>query len=115
MVLNKLKNILPLKKSYSITFKKIIEYVSKKNNFSQSEVDKICKAYDISKEAHEGQLRRSGEPYFNHCIYVAYNLAKWNMYAVALQDLTFFTFSYLKANFNYSEIKDKKKKKKQVF
>ena len=32
------------------------------------------------------------------------NLAKWNMYAVALQDLTFFTFSYLKANFNYSEI-----------
>ncbi len=79
MVLNKLKNILPLKKSYSITFKKIIEYVSKKNNFSQSEVDKICKAYDISKEAHEGQLRRSGEPYFNHCINVAYNLARWNM------------------------------------
>ena len=29
------------------------------------------------------------------------NLAKWNIYAVALQDLTFFTFSYLKANFNY--------------
>ena len=25
------------------------------------------------------------------------NLAKWNIYAVALQDLTFFTFSYLKA------------------
>ena len=35
----------------------------KKNNFTQSEIDKICKAYDISKEAHEGQLRRSGEPY----------------------------------------------------
>ena len=31
------------------------------------------------------------------------NLAKWNIYAVALQDLTFFTFSYLKANFNYQE------------
>ena len=24
------------------------------------------------------------------------NLAKWNIYAVSLQDLTFFTFSYLK-------------------
>tara|TARA_E500000178_G_C16783363_1_gene644665 strand:- start:149 stop:772 length:624 start_codon:yes stop_codon:yes gene_type:complete len=31
------------------------------------------------------------------------NLAKWNVYAVALQDLTFFTFSYLKANLNYQE------------
>ena len=26
------------------------------------------------------------------------NLAKWNIYAVALQDLTFFTFSHLKVN-----------------
>tara|TARA_B100000401_G_C52601271_1_gene622109 strand:- start:135 stop:758 length:624 start_codon:yes stop_codon:yes gene_type:complete len=36
------------------------------------------------------------------------NLAKWNMYAVALQDLTFFTFSYLKANLNYQEVKQSK-------
>ena len=32
------------------------------------------------------------------------NLAKWNIYAVALQDLTFFTFSYLKVNQNYNEV-----------
>ena len=32
------------------------------------------------------------------------NLAKWNIYSVALQDLTFFTFSYLKVNFGYSNI-----------
>ena len=31
------------------------------------------------------------------------NLAKWNIYAVALQDLTFFTFSHLKVNCNYNE------------
>ena len=31
------------------------------------------------------------------------NLAKWNIYAVAIQDLTFFTFSYLKTNYNYNE------------
>ena len=31
------------------------------------------------------------------------NLAKWNVYAVALQDLTFFIFSYLKANYHYNE------------
>ena len=32
------------------------------------------------------------------------NLAKWNIYSVALQDLIFFIFSYLKVNFNYLEI-----------
>ena len=31
------------------------------------------------------------------------NEAKWNIYAVALQDLTFFTFSYLKTNFNFED------------
>ena len=39
------------------------------------------------------------------------NLAKWNIYAVALQDLTFFTFSYLKVNYNYNEID----KAKEIF
>tara|TARA_B100001059_G_scaffold219677_1_gene240955 strand:+ start:118 stop:741 length:624 start_codon:yes stop_codon:yes gene_type:complete len=33
------------------------------------------------------------------------NLAKWNIYAVALQDMTFFIFSYLKSNFNYEDMK----------
>ncbi len=32
------------------------------------------------------------------------NLAKWNIYAVALQDLIFYTFSYLKINLNYNEV-----------
>ena len=36
------------------------------------------------------------------------DLAKWKIYSVALQDLTFFTFSYLKANFNYQEVKQAK-------
>ncbi|WP_435090182.1 esterase [Candidatus Pelagibacter bacterium nBUS_30] len=39
------------------------------------------------------------------------NLAKWNIYSVALQDLTFFTFSYLKVNFNYQDIS----KVKEIF
>ena len=39
------------------------------------------------------------------------NLAKWNIYAVALQDLTFFTFSYLKAITNYEDIN----KAKEIF
>jgi hypothetical protein len=37
------------------------------------------------------------------------NIAKWNIYSVALQDLTFFTFSYLKVNSNYQNIDQAKK------
>ncbi len=36
------------------------------------------------------------------------NLAKWNIYAVSLQDLTLFTFSYLKAHYHYNEINNVK-------
>ena len=36
------------------------------------------------------------------------NIAKWNIYYVALQDLTLFTFSYLKVNFNYQNINQAK-------
>ena len=39
------------------------------------------------------------------------NLAKWNIYAVALQDLTFFSFSHLKVNYNYNEVD----KAKEIF
>ena len=39
------------------------------------------------------------------------NLAKWNIYSVSLQDLTFFTFSYLKVNFNYQDTN----KAKEIF
>ena len=36
------------------------------------------------------------------------NLAKWNIYSVALQDLSLFTFSYLKVNFNYQDMNQAK-------
>ena len=39
------------------------------------------------------------------------NLAKWNIYAVSLQDLTFFTFSYLKSFYNYQDVN----KAKEIF
>ena len=39
------------------------------------------------------------------------NKAKWNIYAVSLQDLTYYTFSYLKVYFNLKEIN----KSKEIF
>ena len=37
------------------------------------------------------------------------NKAKWNIYSVALQDFTFFTFSHLNVFFNYQEVDNAKK------
>ena len=39
------------------------------------------------------------------------NLAKWNIYSISLQDLTFFIFSYLRVNFNYQDTN----KAKEIF
>ena len=39
------------------------------------------------------------------------NQAKWNIYAVALQDLSFFVFSYLKVNSNFQDVS----KAKEIF
>ncbi|MFL3013383.1 MAG: RelA/SpoT family protein [Candidatus Neomarinimicrobiota bacterium] len=41
--------------------------------------DRLWKAFSFGNRYHDGQKRRSGEPYFNHCIEVANTLASWNM------------------------------------
>lgn len=40
-------------------------------NFTPEEVEKIDKAYNMAKDAHEGQLRYSGQPYIIHPVAVA--------------------------------------------
>ena len=44
----------------------------------------------------------------NDVFMTSLDIAKWNIYSVALQDLTLFTFSYLKVNFNYQNIDQSK-------
>ena len=44
----------------------------------------------------------------NEILLGSINKAKWNIYAVALQDLTFFCFSYLNVFFNYQDIDNAK-------
>ncbi|MYA93246.1 MAG: bifunctional (p)ppGpp synthetase/guanosine-3',5'-bis(diphosphate) 3'-pyrophosphohydrolase [Chloroflexi bacterium] len=44
-----------------------------------NEVDLITTAYQRAESAHSGQKRRSGEPYFTHCVAVASILAEMNM------------------------------------
>src|SRR2546430_13579663 len=51
----------------------LIERVQRYNPNAQ--VDLIRRAYDFSARAHEGQVRRSGEPYLQHPLAVAKVLA----------------------------------------
>ena len=46
--------------------------------------DKIRAAYEFANAAHEGQLRKSGEPYITHPLMVAYILLDYNMDTDAL-------------------------------
>ena len=47
--------------------------------------------------------------HFDNDVFMAsLDIAKWNIYSVALQDLTLFTFSYLKVNFNYQNMNQSK-------
>lgn len=39
----------------------------------------IRKAYDLAKKLHEGQKRKTGEPYFNHALATAENIAQWGL------------------------------------
>ena len=65
----------------AITFfhkKTLIEDLCKvvENYLSEKEVNLIKKAYKIAKTAHEGQYRKSGEPYIHHPLSVALILAE---------------------------------------
>lgn len=53
---------------------KIIESYDKKADF-----DMIRLVYDFAKEAHEGQFRKSGEPYITHPLAAAYILANMSI------------------------------------
>ena len=66
--------------SYPKDFLQLVKLVDvhQKNN-GEDLVLQLWPAYQYSKNSHEGQLRKSGRPYFGHCISVAQLLAEWNM------------------------------------
>jgi len=43
-----------------------VDFEARLGSFSETEQRKIMSAYDLAKDAHEGQFRLSGEPYFEH-------------------------------------------------
>lgn len=53
----------------------IVESFPKKITLNQSDIQRIEKAFNFAENAHEGQKRASGEPYFNHVFEVSKTLA----------------------------------------
>lgn len=53
-----------------LLFEKVKTYINEQNSLKMIE-----KAYDFASDKHKNQFRKSGEPYFNHALNVAYILA----------------------------------------
>ena len=80
MLLKKLKKILPHDgNEYPEAFQNIIHNLSIESDPKEEVITFIWNAFCFSKDAHKGQLRLSGEPYFTHCSSVGEILSQWKM------------------------------------
>ncbi len=65
-------------KEYPKKFQKILANLGDKN-ITEQRIQFLWKAYQFGEKAHKNQNRRSGEPYFYHCIETAIILAEWRL------------------------------------
>ena len=80
MVIENIKSIIGYSSnSFPKDFSKLLDSLKSHQNYDQSALDLVYDAYNFGKIAHHGQKRKSGEPYFNHCVAVATILADWGM------------------------------------
>ena len=103
-------------KTYLFAMFKALIPKGKISNLDELEIFIQTKSAWVSQVTLYGYLKtRMGTRYVLHfendTFMKSVNLAKWNIYADALQDLTLFTFSKLKVNFNYQDIE----KAKEIF
>ena len=80
MVIKNIKDIFGYSsKSLPSDFYHLVEALKKHKEINEEAFNLIYDAYCFGKEAHKGQKRKSGEPYFIHCVEVATILADWGM------------------------------------
>ena len=80
MVIQNIKNIFGYpSKSLPKDFIQLVDKLKKYQDLDEESFNLIYDSYNFAKEAHKGQKRKSGEPYFNHCISVSNILADWGM------------------------------------
>jgi GTP pyrophosphokinase len=70
-----------LKVYYIVIMYPTVEDLLKTANYitDEREIEIIRKAFEVSQKSHEGHLRKSGEPYFIHCVATAINIANQGM------------------------------------
>ncbi len=80
MVIENIKSVIGYpSSSFPKDFLKLIATFKKHQEITDQTFELIYDAYNFGKNAHEGQKRKSGEPYFSHCLAVATILADWGM------------------------------------
>ena len=80
MVIENIKSIIGYSSnSLPKDFSKLLTSLKKHQNYDEKTLDLVYDAYNFGKAAHKGQKRKSGEPYFIHCVAVATILADWGM------------------------------------
>ncbi|MBE6136356.1 MAG: bifunctional (p)ppGpp synthetase/guanosine-3',5'-bis(diphosphate) 3'-pyrophosphohydrolase [Erysipelotrichaceae bacterium] len=75
MILSMNKKPLPINGGYPLHTFEEVEDLYKTYIFNQKDLEDIRKAYDFMVTKHNGQFRKSGEPYYHHPVEVAYILA----------------------------------------
>lgn len=83
MAANILEKILPGEgEKYPKDFQAILGYLPKR--LTEEDEAFLWHAYEFGKKAHQGQMRKSGEPYFSHCVEVTQILAEMKLDPVTL-------------------------------
>ena len=59
--------------------KKLLAEARKNRPLAETEINLIEKSFKFAENAHRGQKRKSGEPYFNHCYETALKTAEWRL------------------------------------
>ncbi|KKQ23059.1 hypothetical protein A2999_01845 [Candidatus Wolfebacteria bacterium RIFCSPLOWO2_01_FULL_38_11] len=62
-----------------VNVKNLLAEAQKTREFSKTDIGLIEKAFVVAQKAHQGQKRKSGEPYFNHSYNTALKLAEWQL------------------------------------
>ena len=79
MVVDTIKQILPRRSRFPAKFRAIMANMNLKEESREDVEQFLWKAYRAAEQAHDGQLRKSGEPYFEHCYQTALLLSEWHM------------------------------------